>query len=204
MHLNSTNIKERDVAQSSPAQYEAELDAKTCLSIIDYCKSNIALEKAVVGGSNAEGGILDGSSRKSDIGWIEPSQETKFLFDKIIEKTNQINTFYKFQISGITEPIQFTSYSGNNNEHFGWHLDMDGGFKSRRKLSLVIQLSDQKDYEGGELLIDTGAQNGKPVTSCKTQGSMIFFPSYLLHKVTPVTSGHRYSLVSWLSGQPYV
>ena len=123
---------------------------------------------------------------------------------KIIEKTNYVNKFYNFDVVGITEPIQFISYDGSGNEHYGWHLDMDGGFKSRRKISIVIQLSDENEYEGGELQIDTCTLDGQLTVGNKKRGSMIFFPSYLLHKVTPVTSGHRYSLVSWLSGQPYV
>ena len=204
MNVSSPIINEREITQASPAHFEAELDRDSCLKIIEYCKYNIKMEKASFGGSNPGQDVLDNNVRKSEIGWIKHNTETKFLFDKILEKTNQINKFYNFQLTGITEDIQFTSYSGNENEHFDWHLDMGGGFKSRRKLSLVIQLSHEDDYEGGELLVDAGAKDGKPLVSCKKQGSMIFFPSYLLHKVTPVTSGHRYSLVSWLSGQPYL
>ena len=73
----------------------------------------------------------------------------------------------------------------------------------RRKLSLIIQLCDENDYEGGELEVEINARDNKPKIATRKIGSMIFFPSYLLHRITPVTSGHRYSLTSWLSGQPY-
>ena len=113
--------------------------------------------------------------RKSDIAWIKPSSETNFIFSKIIEKTNYINKFYNFDVVGITEPIQFTSYDGSGNEHYGWHLDMDGGFQSRRKISIVIQLSDENEYEGGELQIDTCTLDGQLTVGNKKRGSMIFF-----------------------------
>jgi PKHD-type hydroxylase len=66
-----------------------------------------------------------------------------------------------------------------------------------RKISLVVQMSDPEDYEGGSLELNTG---GPIVEPTKTKGSVIIFPSYLLHRVTPVTSGLRKSLVLWAGG----
>jgi len=207
MHFSSQLIKEREQTQATCAHFENELDEATCKKIIDYCKLNLTLEKGGIGGSTggsqASTDLFVKSVRNSDIGWIRPNEETNFLFKKIVEKTNQINNFFNFDIVGITEPIQFTSYDGNKDEHFDWHLDMGAGYKSRRKLSLIIQLSEETDYKGGELQIEVDARDDKPVTGSRKRGSMIFFPSYLRHRITPVTSGHRYSLVSWLSGNPY-
>ena len=59
---------------------------------------------------------------------------------------------------------------------------------------MVVQLNDA--YEGGELLIN----NGQMVTTEKGIGNVTIFPSFLLHKVNPVVSGNRYTLVSWISG----
>ena len=66
-----------------------------------------------------------------------------------------------------------------------------------------IRPNEEIDYKGGELQIEVDARDDKPVTGSRKRGSMIFFPSYLRHRVNPVTSGHRYSLVSWLSGNPH-
>ena len=72
---------------------------------------------------------------------------------------------------------------------------------SSRKISIVVQLSDPLEYEGGELQISDGGTN----RVCeKTKGTIIIFPSYLLHRVTPVTKGTRRSLVLWVTGPPFV
>jgi len=75
-----------------------------------------------------------------------------------------------------------------------------------RKLSMTINLSDPNDYEGGNLKIDTKNLNESGVhtlTQIRPQGSLVVFPSYLYHQVTPVTKGTRYSLVVWCVGKPF-
>jgi PKHD-type hydroxylase len=69
-----------------------------------------------------------------------------------------------------------------------------------RKLSLTIQLSDPFSYNGGELHLFTG---NEPTIIPKEQGKLISFPSYVLHEVTPVTKGERYSLVAWITGPQF-
>jgi PKHD-type hydroxylase len=69
-----------------------------------------------------------------------------------------------------------------------------------RKLSLVIQLSDEEDYVGGNLELKFGKE---PVILSKKRGTMLLFPYYVLHRVTPVTEGTRYSLVSWVTGPAF-
>ena len=189
MNVATPIIQEREMAQATSTHYESVFDAKACLDIIDYCKRNLKIEEALAGNKNNVS-----STRKSNIAWIYPSEQTNHIFHKIIEKTNQINQFYNFDIVGITEPIQFTSYDGIGNEHYGWHLDMGAKRQSRRKLSLVIQLSDEKDYEGGELVLCE-----KFNYKLKT-GQTIVFPSNFLypHEIKKVTKGHRYSMVSWV------
>ena len=83
--------------------------------------------------------------------------------------------------------------------YYDWHVDMGPG-KANRKLSLVCQLSDPSEYEGGELQIHTGQIH----TVEKKKGLVVIFPSYLLHCVTPVTSGKRQTLVLWIEGPPFM
>jgi PKHD-type hydroxylase len=117
------------------------------------------------------------------------------------------------------ESIQFTKYK--KNQFYGWHQDsfkgprvsknkmLDGKI---RKISMTFSLSDPKKYKGGELEFETGyslpTQPGKKqnVLKCKEilpRGSMVFFPSFVWHKVNPVTQGTRYSLVIWFNGKPF-
>jgi PKHD-type hydroxylase len=76
-----------------------------------------------------------------------------------------------------------------------------------RKLSLTLNLNSPGDYEGGNLKFDYGFHSdGEQFHECeeiRPQGSVIIFPSFLDHCVTPVTAGTRYSLVLWSLGQPF-
>ena len=113
-----------------------------------------------------------------------------------------------------SEEVQFTHYKLN--QHYDWHCDShitDVTKNTRngriRKLSLVINLSDPSDYTGGVLQFDFNntSVRGVPPHVCeamKEKGSVVVFPSFIWHKVTPVTSGKRYSLVCWNWGNPFV
>ena len=77
-----------------------------------------------------------------------------------------------------------------------------------RKLSVTINLNEPGEYEGGLLNFDYGphstdGERYKECTEIKPQGSIIVFPSFLHHQVTPVTKGTRYSLVLWITGRPF-
>ena len=76
-----------------------------------------------------------------------------------------------------------------------------------RKLSMTVNLTDPKNYAGGNLKFDLGAHAGKKrfkvCEEIRPQGSVIIFPSFTYHCVTPVTRGTRYSLVLWSLGKPW-
>jgi PKHD-type hydroxylase len=98
------------------------------------------------------------------------------------------------------EQLQLSEYNGDDEGHYDWHMDC-GKEVNTRKLSLSIQMSDPEEYEGGELNIHTHAGIS---TAPKLKGTVILFPSYLLHRVTKVTKGNRKSLVCWIHGPPFV
>lgn len=137
--------------------------------------------------------------RKSEICWIPENEESSWLYLKIAEYAHQANkVMWDFDIWGFPDDLQYTLYHGDGG-HYDWHMDL-GPSISNRKLSMVLQLSDPKDYEGGDLQINTG---GVISTVPKDKGTISFFPSYLLHRVTPTLSGTRISLVTWLGGNTY-
>tara|TARA_B100000287_G_C20604956_1_gene769671 strand:- start:112 stop:1023 length:912 start_codon:yes stop_codon:yes gene_type:complete len=76
-----------------------------------------------------------------------------------------------------------------------------------RKLSMTLNLTEPTDYTGGDLKFDFGPHAGrgrfKTCKEIRPRGSIIIFPSYLHHQVTPVTKGTRYSLVIWSLGKPF-
>lgn len=147
-----------------------------------------------------DGGTVNTSKRRSKIFWLPKNDEfveIYKLFHELIGKCNADS--YQFKLTEITEQIQYTVYNAEDQGYYDWHIDM-GPEKARRKLSLVCQLSDPSEYEGGELQINTG----NILIPEKEKGTVILFPSYLLHRVTPVTKGTRRSLVLWIEGPAFV
>ena len=168
--------------------------------IIDTLRTQLdmkQLKDAEVGGGQ---GILDKVKRRSKIFWLPKTDEFHVIYNILCECIQICNReFYQFKISEIAEQIQYTVYNEADQGHYDWHLDM-GPSKARRKLSLVCQLSDPSEYEGGELQINTG----NIIVPEKDKGTVIIFPSYLLHRVTPVTKGTRRSLVLWIEGPAFI
>lgn len=102
--------------------------------------------------------------------------------------------FFKFSIIGFESPPRLIRYEAPSG-HFTWHADRTSGINVR-KLSFSIQLSDPRSYQGGDLEIF-----GEPLGSApRDQGALIVFPSYTIHRVSPVTDGSRHALVGWITG----
>jgi PKHD-type hydroxylase len=153
----------------------------------------LALNEATIGD-----GQIYSTIRESKTGWISLTPETTFLYDKLGYIARQLNgQFFDFDIWGFAEDLQYTIYDSSN-AHYTWHVDHGGNVSfSPRKLSLVLQLSDPSDYAGGDLEIFT---NSEPIKIDKQKGLIAAFPSYALHRVTPVTRGIRKTIVVWLTG----
>jgi PKHD-type hydroxylase len=79
-------------------------------------------------------------------------------------------------------------------------MDIGPGNINHRKISITIQLSDPDEYVGGDLELWTGQGQ---VNAPRSQGCAVLFPSFMLHRVTPVESGTRKSLVLWVGGGAY-
>jgi PKHD-type hydroxylase len=139
------------------------------------------------------------AKRKSGIYWIPKTEKWSNLYNKIVSLVAQANKdFFNFEISSLTENLQYTEYDETVQGHYDWHFDIgEGPLNCNRKLSVSIQLTDPSEYEGGQLEFAMGKVGEKE------QGTMVIFPSYLQHRVTPVTKGTRRSLVTWITGQPF-
>ena len=156
-------------------------------------------QRAQVGG-NPTGDDL-AKIRRSQLSWLNKTQDTAWVFEKLGHIASSLNAqYYRFDLTGFGEPIQLTNYDQSEQGMYGWHQDYGGKISPSRKLSLVLQLTDPSQYEGGNLQVMTG---GQPQTVRKQRGLVAAFPSYVLHQVTPVTSGNRQSLVAWISGPAF-
>jgi PKHD-type hydroxylase len=122
--------------------------------------------------------------------------EFQWLSLKIAKHIHIINKeHYKFQLIAC-ESLQLTHYK--EGMFYKAHLDIEPFTEdTQRKLTFVIQLSNENDYDGGDLIIHTSSI---PSYAPRQQGSITVFPSFLLHEVTPITRGERYSLVGWCYG----
>jgi PKHD-type hydroxylase len=138
--------------------------------------------------------------RKSNVKWLPYDSKWEWVIDKIMSQVIEANnTIWNFDLKSIIDNIQYTEYEGNGG-HYDWHLDIGPGSISHRKISIVIQLSDPDDYVGGDLQIMTGSEY---TTIPRGKGNVVVFPSFLLHRVVPLTSGNRKSLVLWVGGDHY-
>jgi PKHD-type hydroxylase len=154
-------------------------------------------------GANVDGNYVNTEIRRTEVAWLYPSEKNKWIWEKLATTTADINSrFFHFDLTGFYEPLQLGVYKAENNGYYNWHTD--AGVTDRiipRKLSIVISLSNPEEYEGGELQIKTEDDNPKVLNNPK--GRFWFFPSYTLHKVSPVTKGIRQSIVVWVGGPEF-
>ena len=150
-----------------------------------------------------------GSTRSSMVKWIPQNHDWEWLYEKMMNMSVEANNaLWKFDLKTALEAIQYTEYYASENGHYDWHQDIGPGeLPSKRKVSITIQLSESEEYEGGELMLCTGS-NGNGVLDntniCpRGKGVGVLFPSYMMHRVSPVTKGTRKSLVLWVGGEHY-
>ena len=148
-----------------------------------------------------KGGIHAGSKeperRDSMIAWLRYGGEGDWIYKRLWERLQKINeTHYRYDLVHI-QSLQLTQYVEAG--HYIWHADMSWGKNSVRKLSCTVQLTDPAEYEGGDLILRTHVDEKAP----RTQGALVFFPSFIVHCVEPVTKGTRHSMVSWVAGPPF-
>jgi PKHD-type hydroxylase len=157
--------------------------------------------KAQVGGIG--NGSVNENVRRSGLHWLSNTPETVWVFETLAHVVSSLNSqFFRFNLTGFGEKIQLTNYDESEKGMYGWHIDMCSNTNAPcRKLSLVLQLSDPVEYEGGVLEVQPSGQN--IIKMRKQRGLIVAFPSWTLHQVTPVTQGSRQSLVAWVSGPAF-
>ncbi|MGZ5034535.1 MAG: 2OG-Fe(II) oxygenase [Usitatibacter sp.] len=139
----------------------------------------------------------DGDYRVCKTSWLEETSETAFIFARLRELVASVNELYQLDASGFAEPLHYICYEAGG--HFDWHTDLGSGPMSTRKISISIQLSATADYLGGELEF---CPHGV-IDEFQGGGNAIAFPSYIAHRVLPVTRGQRHALVAWIHGRAF-
>jgi PKHD-type hydroxylase len=193
--------------------FTGALSHKFCDEVLKYGKSKTE-ETARVGTKNKITKKDLKKQRNSNIVWMNDD----WIYNEILPYVVQANknAGWNFQ-TDYSESCQFTKYGPQ--QFYDWHEDAwpepykspDINFDGKiRKLSVTVSLSDPKEYVGGKLEFVHpmgGAPNKGKIIQCKEilpKGSLVVFPSFIKHRVTPVTKGIRYSLVIWSLGKPYI
>ena len=152
---------------------------------------------AAVGSNGGE--TVRSDVRRTLVSWLNIDDDNKWVYEKLAHVTESLNSkFFNFNLTTFGEPCQLTNYLSSDNGMYDWHIDM-GGCVSR-KLSVVLQLSHPEEYEGGDLEL---LYSNETIKVSKKRGKIVVFPSWTLHRVTPVTGGSRQSLVLWASGPKF-
>jgi PKHD-type hydroxylase len=141
--------------------------------------------------------------RKSQVGWVYGKQEMLPIWHKLSRAVAEVNRrYFHLDLTGFYEPMQLGIYSADSNGHYNWHVDIGiNDVDVPRKLSMSLLLSDPSEFEGGEFQVKTPAD--ETLSLEQARGKAWFFPSYVTHRVTPVTKGVRRSLVLWVGGPAF-
>ena len=107
-----------------------------------------------------------------------------------------------FDLSGFVADDHpwIMKYSATNRDHYDWHVDLGKSVNASRKLGFSLQLSDSGDYEGGDLEFLNLNMDRETL---RRKSTLIVFPAYWTHRVTPVTRGTRYAVVGWVHGPSF-
>lgn len=171
-------------------QFPAVFTAEECRQLISL---PLSVADAGVQTEHNSAGQVEYGSRRTRERAVPPDPEYMWIYHRLARVAGEANQkAYQFRLDDF---MTVTVLEYNPDGFFDWHLDLGTGIFSARKLSMVTFLTPPEEYEGGELCFSDG---GEPMRLA--QGTTVIFPSYLMHRVNPVTRGNRHTLVSWVHG----
>jgi PKHD-type hydroxylase len=176
-------------------QHEAGLDPEFCAFVLS--RINWEKTKTVASIHRDDKKVLDETIRKTDVVWDTPDSVIGVFMHAYIKDVN-IKAEWNFDITHATE-VQIARYK-NDGGHYTWHRDTLAPVNGmQRKLSMVVLLNDSSEFEGGKFELE----NENDFLGLHKAGSIVVFPSYLNHRVTPVTKGTRYTATCWINGPAF-
>lgn len=184
-------VRETDIGVMSAL----EIDKSQCQEIIALHNNSQNIHKTGrIRSDNTN--VVNMKKRDVDV-WVI-HEEFEWVDALICTAAVSANLVYDFDLVGLVERPQLLRYKAPS-EGYDWHLDIGTGDASTRKISISLALNDPNEYEGGQLsFFMTGVQSVDI-----PQGTAVAFPSFMPHRVEPVTKGERWSLVCWITGQPF-
>ncbi len=180
----------------SPVFVPDALSGPDCDRLIALAQTRPLRDAGLVKGTTAH------QIRRADIAWVDDLPQAAWVMDLMIAQVARVNRErFGFDLTDFGESAQIARYGAEREGHFDWHADIGAGsWAARRKLTIVVQLSDPADHAGGTL--DLRADSA--ITSAPRQrGLATVFPAFVLHRVTPLTQGTRWSLTLWAHGPAF-
>ena len=170
-----------------------EITKTTCNRLIDesQCSNNLS----VVGRVSSKDSYEENSEIRQVNAFII-HQDKLWVDELVISLAETAMAYLQYDIVGLLERPQLLNYK-ESSKGYDWHTDIGLGMASTRKISISVNLND--NYEGGTLQFFSD----KTYEFNPPRGDAIAFPSFLPHRVTPITKGERWSLVAWIGGQPF-
>lgn len=168
-----------------------------CDIIKKNCYDTTEIDDSVITKDN----IINHQIRSSKNSWLATDSWVAGMMSHFIHCAN--DDCFNFNLTQWTDRIQYTIYKGKGS-HYDWHYDTLNSTHDPnlvRKLSITMMLSDKEDYEGGQFQLMISPKN--MCTFDMKLGDVVIFPSDLMHRVRPLKSGERTTLVGWFGGPPF-
>jgi len=169
--------------------------AAQCAQLIDVFTRSVAANGGLVVGR------FDQKVRQSSLVWLPEREDLSWVdmcLAKLVAEANR--QLFGFALDGFEEQMQMAEYGPGH--YYDWHIDRgQGSVAGRRKLTVSVQLTQPDLYLGGALEINA---DGHPFEAARELGSAVAFAATTLHRVAPIVSGVRHSLVAWVHGPAFV
>lgn len=167
-----------------------------CATLVTLCQSAPMQDAGLVRQTTAH------TIRRAELSWLDDLPQAAWVIDRMIRVVAEANRdAFHFDLAEFAESPQVARYGAERAAHFDWHSDIGAGaLAAKRKLTIVVQLSEPEAYQNGTLELQP---DSNVLQAPRTQGTAILFPSFVLHRVTPVTSGTRWSLTLWAHGPDF-
>jgi PKHD-type hydroxylase len=209
----TNDVYARKTITNTYTYWDDAFNAEELDKLVDYC-DKFELQKGMTLGNlnkTSDSDEIDNREpipevRKSDIKFLTPNEQNMWIFERINGVIEILNDrFYNMDLYGY-DSMQYTEYNSEEKGHYGFHMDSAIGGSNAigetRKLSMSMFLNDPSEYKGGKFQFNEGTEKNA-VDVPQKKGRMIVFPSFMIHRVTPVTKGIRKSLVVWVLGPKF-
>lgn len=208
-HTISNDVMGRAFAMPPYVWWDGAFNPEEMDQLVAYFTDNHTekLQRGITFGDSDPEKVKD--IRDSKVTFVHRDEPNSWIFNRMNQTIMEINQrFYGFDIYGY-DTFQYTVYEGESQGKYDWHMDTAMGPLDpsarliMRKITFVMLLSDDGDFTGGEFELNTGMARGETMKIETKKGRIIAFPSFMLHRVKPVLSGTRKSLVTWAEGPKF-